>query len=130
VKYLLDTNTVSFALRGVGRVGERLLAESPARVGISAITESELWFAVHRVGSPKLRQAVEGFLSALIVVPFDSSAAREYGELRARLEQRGTPIGVAETMIAAHARAMGACLVTNNTKHFSRVPRLRVQDWR
>ena len=67
VKYLLDTNTVSFALRGIGRVGERLLAESPTDVGISSITESELWFGVHRLGSTRLRRAVESFLSAIVV---------------------------------------------------------------
>ena len=130
MKYLLDTNTVSFALRGIGRVGERLLARSPQDVAVSSITEAELWYGVQRVGSPELRRSVEAFLSAIAVVPFDSAAARDYGDLRARLARRGTPIGLLDTLIAAHARALGLCLVTNNTKHFARVPRLRVEDWK
>jgi tRNA(fMet)-specific endonuclease VapC len=130
LKYLLDTDTVSFALRGIGRVGEQLLARAPKDVAVSSITESELWYGVHRVGSPRLRRSVEAFLAAMAVLPFDSAAARDYGDLRAQLEKRGAAIGVLDTLIAAHARTLRLCLVTSNTKHFVRLPRLKVEDWK
>ena len=120
---------MSHALRGIGRVGEQLLLRSPKDIAVGSITESELWYGVHRVGSPKLRQAVDAFLSAVPVAPFDSAAAREYGDLRAWLERRGRPIGVLDTLIAAHARALGMRLVTSDRKPFARVPGLTVEDW-
>lgn len=129
MKYLLDTNTVSFAIRGVGRVGERILRLRPDEIAVSAVTEAELWFGVDKVGSKRLERAVNGFLSGLPVLDLDRGAARTYGTLRARLERRGAPIGVADTLIAAHAISRGLTLVTNNTRHFKRIPGLAVEDW-
>jgi tRNA(fMet)-specific endonuclease VapC len=129
MKYLIDTNTVSFAIRGVGRVGARLKETDPDDVAVSAITESELWFGVDKRGSGKLRQTVEDFLSGVNVLDYDRPAAREFGRIRALLERRGRPIGIADTMIAAHAVSRGLTLVTNNRKHFGRVSGLRSEDW-
>lgn len=128
-KYLLDTNTVSFALRGVGSVGERLRDSDPTEIAVTAITEAELWFGVRKLGSKKLERAVIGFMDAVLVVPFDRAAARSYGTLRALLETRGTPIGIADTMIAAQALVSGCIMVTNNRRHFRRVPGLKTDDW-
>jgi tRNA(fMet)-specific endonuclease VapC len=129
MKFLLDTNTVSFAIRGVGRVGERLLEKEPGDIAVSSLTASELWFGVEKVGSRTLERAVSDFLAALTCRAFDSAAARQYGKLRAQLEKRGAPIGNADTLIAAHAQTLGLVLVTNNKKHFGRVKGLTCEDW-
>ena len=129
MKYLLDTNMVSFALRGVGSVGDRLRETEPAEVLVSAVSEAELWFGVRKSGSRKLERAVIGFLDAVTILGVDRSAARSYGTLRALLETRGTPIGIADTMIAAQALAAGCVMVTNNRRHFRRVPGLKTDDW-
>ena len=129
MKYLLDTNTVSFAIRGVGSVGNRLRDSDPAEIAVSAVTEAELWFGARKTGSRKLERAVVAFLDAVTVIAFDRAAARSYGTLRALLESRGTPIGIADTMIAAHALASASIMVTNNRRHFRRVPGLKSEDW-
>jgi tRNA(fMet)-specific endonuclease VapC len=129
VKYLLDTNTVSFAIRGVGHAGDRLLATAPGDVAISAVTEAELWYGVRKLGSARLRRAVEAILASMPVLPITSEVARSYGDLRVWLEKKGRPIGLADTFIAAHAQSMGRTLVTNNTRHFARVPGLKLEDW-
>ena len=69
------------------------------------------------------------FLAPLEVLPYDDAAAARYGDIRAHLERRGTPIGPLDTLIAAHALALGSALVTNNVTEFSRVPELGVEDW-
>ena len=129
MKYLLDTNTVSFAIRGVGAVGDRLREATAAEIAVTAVTEAELWFGVRKSGSRRLERAVSGFLDAVPILVFDRPAARSYGTLRALLEARGTPIGIADTMIAALALATGSILVTNNRRHFRRVPGLKTEDW-
>ena len=129
MKYLLDTNTISFAIRGVGRVGERLRQADPKDVALSVVTEAELWFGVEKRGSVRLRQSVEAFLSGVTILEYNRAAAREYGRVRALLERRGRPIGIHDTMIAAHALSQGLTLVTNNGKHFRRVRGLDSEDW-
>ncbi|MEO8841974.1 MAG: type II toxin-antitoxin system VapC family toxin [Kofleriaceae bacterium] len=128
--YLLDTDTVSFAIRGVGAVGDRLRQAEPTDIAVSVVTEAELWFGVRKLGSRKLEVAVTAFLDAIVVLDLDRSAARAYGTLRALLEDRGTPIGIADTMIAAHALSAKRVLVTSNRRHFQRVPGLKTEDWR
>ena len=64
------------------------------------------------------------------VLDFDASAAAHFGKLGAALARRGVPIGPLDTMIAAHAQALGRVLVTNDTRHFSRVPGLALENWR
>jgi tRNA(fMet)-specific endonuclease VapC len=129
MSWLLDTDTVSFALRGAGRVGEELRARSPAKVCISAVTAGELWFGVEKRRSARLRRLVGAFLDTIEVVAFDQGAARRFGEIAALLCARGRSIGVADAMIAGHALHLGAVLVTHNVREFERVPRLRCEDW-
>lgn len=128
-RYLLDTDTSSFAIRGVGHVKEHILARSVGELAVSALTEGELWYGVHKVKSIKLQRAVESFLSGVQVLPFDRAAAREFGELQAALASRGRPVGVVDALLAAHARALGLCLVTHNRRHFDRIAGLAVEDW-
>lgn len=129
MKYLLDTDTVSFALRGVGAVGERLRGVLPADTAISSVTEAELWFGVEKRGSEKLRRIVSAFVHPMTVLPFESRDARRFGQLRAGLVQKGTPIGVADTMIAAVALCRGLVLVTGNAQHFANIEGLVLEDW-
>lgn len=128
--YLLDTNTVSYVIKGdILRVRQRLARVPMAQVAISVVTEAELRFGVERRPEAKqLRIAVEEFLVRVTVLPWDSETAAEYAKLRAALERAGTPIGNLDLMIAAQALAEGAVLVTNDAA-LRRIKRLKTEDW-
>lgn len=94
------------------------------------MTRAELRFGLAlKPQALNLARRVEGFLAAAVTLPWDEAAGDAYGRLRALLRQRGTPIGVYDEMIAAHALAIGATVVTNNTRHFSAVPGLLIENW-
>jgi len=126
---MLDTDTVSFALRGQGRVAARILEHRPSEICISAITLAELRYGASRRSSRKLHLLIEVFTSNIAVMPFDADCAERFGALASDLAERGTPIGEYDVLIAAHALAIDVTLVTNNVKHFDRVRRLRVENW-
>jgi tRNA(fMet)-specific endonuclease VapC len=127
--FTLDTDTVSFALRGVGNVGARLAREQRSDLCLSAITVAELRFGADKRGSRRIHRAIDGFLSGVGVVVFDADAAAAFGKGAADLAGSGIPIGQVDTLLAAHALSMGATLVTNNRRHFSKVPGLKVENW-
>lgn len=128
--YMLDTSIASAIIAGRVDLDARLEALGPAWWCISAITRAELRFGVmRRPEATKLSRLVDAFLEAARTEPFDARAADEFGRLRAELERRGEGIGVADELIAAHALAIGAVVVTDNERHFSRVPRLSVENW-
>lgn len=127
--YLLDTDTVSYALRGTGNVGATLLALKPSQVAISALTLGELRFGAEKRKSKKLHRLINVFCESVEVFAFDARAAAQFGSLCALLPRRGAPIGVTDTLIAAHAQALGRILVTNNSRHFSKVPGLKLENW-
>jgi tRNA(fMet)-specific endonuclease VapC len=129
LQYMLDTDSVSFALRGEGNVGVRLLERRPSEVCISAITLAELRYGAALRRSKRLHGLIQAFTSDVLVAAFDAPAADRYGDLASALAQKGTPIGAYDTLIAAHALAMGLTLVTNNTRHFERVSGLKTQNW-
>jgi tRNA(fMet)-specific endonuclease VapC len=130
VKYLLDTNICIYIINArPPHVLERFRREAVGDIGISAVTAAELAFGVAKSGSDRNRAALEKFLAPLEIAPFDEAAAWQYGTLRARLEQRGQPLGSLDTLIAAHALALGITLVTNNSAEFSRVEGLRLDNW-
>jgi tRNA(fMet)-specific endonuclease VapC len=130
VRYLLDTNTVSYIIKGIfPHVRERLLKVPISEVGISVITEAELRFGVARLPqATKLAIVVEEFLLRVEVLPWDSPAARQYARLRAALEEHGEPMGNLDLMIAAEALDADATLVSND-RVFRRVKGLKVEDW-
>jgi len=130
VRYLLDTNTASYVIKGnVLRVRERLLKVPMAEVGISVITEAELRFGVARKPEAvRLKTAVEEFLLRVEVLPWDSEAAQHYAVIRTTLERTGAPMGNLDMMIAAQALAAQAVLVTHD-RVFRRVKGLKVGDW-
>lgn len=129
MRFLLDTDTISFALRGQGGVADALRHRSPSEVCTSSVVAGELELGVARRGSRKLRRELDGLYSGLEVLPYDLDAARRYGRLAAVLLDEGVPIGVEDTMVAAHALSCGLTLVTHNRKHFERVKGLRLEDW-
>ncbi len=129
-RFLLDTNIASYMLRGANEALRRRLARvAPAQLSVSTVTEAELRYGVaRRADAPGLAAAVEEFLARVDVLPWDRSAADHYGRLRARLERSGRPLGSMDLMIAAHALALGARLVSND-RAFSQVDGLKVEDW-
>jgi len=129
-RYLLDTNTASYIIKGSHPAVDRRLSRVPAeRIVISTVTEGELRFgAARRPEATHLHSLIENFFLRVAILPWDSEAARQYGELRADLEGRGQPIGNVDTMIAAHALALDAVLVTSD-RAFRRIRGLIVEDW-
>ena len=128
---MLDTNVVSDLVRKPnGNVASRVIALEQGTFGISIVVAAELHYGAARSGSSRLRQQLATVLSAIETVPLDEPADQHYGLIRSELERIGRPIGQNDLLIAAHARALGAILVTNNTREFGRVPDLEVEDWR
>jgi len=127
---MLDTNICIYVINSrPAIVLERFRLERLGDIVISSVTAAELAFGVVKSGSVRNRQALEMFLSTLEILPFDESAIWHYADIRADLERRGQPIGTLDTMIAAHALTTNTILVTNNTREFERIPRLRVENW-
>jgi tRNA(fMet)-specific endonuclease VapC len=131
MKWLLDTDTCIAIIKGKpASVLKKLRGKSVGQVGISSITLGELAFGAAKSGRrDEAHAALAEFLLALEITSFDSDAAAGYGQLRASLEKRGTPIGPLDTLIGAHAAALDVILVTRNTREFSRIDTLRLEDW-
>ncbi|MDO5642498.1 MAG: type II toxin-antitoxin system VapC family toxin [Paracoccus sp. (in: a-proteobacteria)] len=128
--YMLDTNIVSDLLRHPdGRAAKRIADVGPDAICVSILTAAELRYGCARKGSAKLLAHVEAILESVQVLAFDVPADAEYGGIRAELEATGETIGPNDLLIAAHACAAGAILVTDNTGEFSRVRGLRVENW-
>ena len=130
LKYMLDTNIAIYVIK---RRPAELLETFNKYAGhmcISPITLAELMHGVEKSTMPeKNLRIVEDFVSRLEVIPYDEAAASHYGEIRADLEKKGTPIGVNDLHIAGHARSQALTLVSNNTKEFDRVEGLRLINW-
>ncbi len=127
---LLDTNICIYIINTkppevLARFHQYRLGE----IGLSSVVAAELAYGVAKSGSARNRSALEMFLAPLEIMPFDETAIWTYGELRVDLEGRGQSIGSLDTMIAAHALSMNAVLVTNNTRGFSRVKDLKLENW-
>lgn len=126
---MLDTDSVSYALRGHGNVASRILEHRPSELCISAMTLAELRFGADKRRSKKLHRLIDAFTDSVTPVSFDADAALYLGRLAAELAARGTPMGGFDAMIAAHAVSRRVVLVTNNAKHFGRVSGLRCETW-
>ena len=130
LRYLLDTNTASYAIRGnfLG-VREHLLRVPAVDVGVSVVTEAELRFGAARLPEvARMRVLVREFLATYTALPWTSDAAIIYGDLRLTAERSGAPIGPLDLMIAAHALAVDAVLVSHD-RVFRKVPELKLEDW-
>ena len=126
---MLDTDTVSWALRGQRGVATRLLEHRPSQLCISAITLAELRFGADAKGSRRLHGLIDTFTATVEVLPVDRATADRFGKVATALSKRGEPIGTFDTLIAAHALSLGVTLVTNNAKHFQRVAGLKTANW-
>ena len=128
--YLLDTNIVSYFVRGNYPAVRKHIVRIPAdRLAVSAVTEAELRFWVtSSPGSIRIRLGVEGFLSDVPSLPWDSNAAQSYANTRDLLRRNGRVLSTADLMIAAHALSLGLTLVTHDSA-FSFVDGLKTQDW-
>lgn len=128
--YLLDTNILSDLVRHPqGRIAQCIADVGEKSVCTSVIVASEMRFGAAKRGASKLAAQVEAILAAMEVRPFDVPADREYAKLRLHLEPSGTPIGPNDMLIAAHALATEAILVTANVSGFSRVRGLALENW-
>lgn len=127
---LLDTNICIYIINAKPpTVLARFQRYRLGDIGLCSVVAAELAFGVAKSSSARNRQALEMFLAPLTILPFDEAAVWTYGDLRADLERRGTPIGSLDTMIAAHALSRQALLITNNLREFSKVPGLQLDNW-
>ena len=128
---MLDTNTCIFVLKNRPEKAKRKF-KAIKNICISSVTFGELCFGIEN-GDAHLREKrweqLDDFTQRILIDPWDEEAARHYGAIRALLKREGNTIGNNDLLIAAHSRSIDSVLVTNNTKEFSRVPDLTLEDW-
>ena len=130
LRYLLDTNICIYVIKRRPVLVLDRFNENAAHLAISSITLAELLHGAEKSSQPqRTLVVVEDFCSRLDVLDYGAKAAQHYGQIRASLEQRGTPIGVNDLHIAAHARSEGLTLVSNNLRDFERVDGLLYENW-
>lgn len=132
-RYLLDTNIISHMMRDANGMAARhfiLMAQRPDSPDVctSVVVQCELLFGLTRKPNPRLEMAYERVIQSVEVLSLDGEIAIYYARLRAELEAQGTPIGPNDTLIAAHALALDATLISGDAE-FRRVPGLRVENW-
>ncbi len=129
-RFLVDTDILSAAIKAPeGAVARRLAAISAEELCTSIVVACELRYGARKKGSRALTTRVEQLLSMLPALPLGEGVDQHYAAIRVTLERRGQPIGSNDLLIAAHALALGATLVTNNAREFARVPGLKVENW-
>jgi tRNA(fMet)-specific endonuclease VapC len=129
-RYMLDTNIISDLVKNPqGRAAKRIAKVGEDNICTSIIVAAELRYGCAKSGSKRLLKAVEDLLSEIPVLPFDVPADAEYGGIRSALEAAGRPIGSNDLLIAAHAHATGATVVTANVDEFKRIRGLSVENW-
>jgi tRNA(fMet)-specific endonuclease VapC len=131
VAYLLDSNVCVTYLKGKSPLLQQRLNSTPvAEILVCAVVKGELFYGSRRSNNPtKSLQLQQQFLAQFVSLPFDDAAAVVYGEIRAALAMAGTPIGPNDLQIAAIALANDLTLVTHNTREFSRVKGIKLEDW-
>ena len=128
--WLLDTNILSDLVRNPsGRAADHIRRVGETNIRTSVIVAAELRFGAAKKGSDRLTAQLEVILAAIEILPLVAPADRIYGDLRAKLERIGTPIGGNDMLIAAHALIHDYVLVTDNEREFSRVEGLRIENW-
>lgn len=129
--WMLDTNICIYIIKRKPPEVHQRLAQLPInQITVSSVTLGELLFGLQKsTARERSEQVLRQFLAHVTVLPWEEEAAEHYAGIRAHLERQGTPIGHLDLMIAAHARSVGATLVTHNTREFQRVPDLPWEDW-
>lgn len=130
--YMLDTNAIIMGIRHPDwPIFNKIKAHVGKDICISVITLGELEYGIRKSSRPEItRLAVYTFLAGIRVLDFDAQAAKHFGDIFGDLELKHMRISDRDTMIAAHARSLGYILVTNNTREFSRVEGLLIEDWK
>lgn len=128
---MLDTDTASYLIRGASvQLDARIRAAAAGSLCISVVSRAELLLGVElKPGATRLAAVVSQFLARVPSLPWADTAAARFAALAARLHRDGQPIGTLDAMIAGHALAEDLVLVTNNGRHFGRIPGLRVENW-
>jgi tRNA(fMet)-specific endonuclease VapC len=127
---LIDTDICSYAIKSQHGIAQRLFAAAPGSWAISSITHHELSFGASLDGAlPKTVENVARFLGAAKILDFDTNASVAAALVRKNLRSQGKPSGAYDELIAGHALALDATLITNNLKHFERVPGLKSESW-
>jgi tRNA(fMet)-specific endonuclease VapC len=127
---MLDTNIISDLVKNPqGKAAQRIAKVGEHNICTSIVVAAELRYGCAKSGSKRLLKAVEDILAETAVLPFDVPADAEYGRIRAELEAAGKPIGSNDLLIAAHAYATGATIVTANADEFKRVRGLSAENW-
>nr|WP_117191868.1 type II toxin-antitoxin system VapC family toxin [Rhizobium terrae] len=130
MSYLFDTNMISDLIRNPGgKAGERIAVLEDGDLKTSIIVAAELRYGVAKKGSERLTKLVEAVLADFEVLPWEAPADIHYAAVRDSLSRSGQPIGDMDMLIAAHALALNAVLVTDNESEFSRVPGLKIENW-
>lgn len=128
--FLLDTDICSYLMkRRFPALVEKVRGFAPGELKVSVVTVYELEFGARRSAKQGIRRIIRAFLDHVEILPLDPSVAREAAEIRAHLAASGSMIGAYDLLIAGHARSLGAVLVTNNVREFSRVEDLRFENW-
>lgn len=127
--FALDTNIVSYYMRREGGVVPRLQALPPSRLALPSVVIFEIGFGLRRTGRQAALEGFERLAASLQTLDLDAEAADHAARIRVELETAGTPVGLADLLIAATARRHGCTLVTHNTREFSRVSGLALDDW-
>jgi len=129
--YLLDTNIISYWMRGDQTVIARIKEHAPSNLSLSAITLAEIWYGIEKspVKKKERRSKIEKISSVLSIYPFDEAAAGSYGVIRAQLEKKGIVISERDIQIAAIAVANRLTVVTHNVKEFRLIENLAIEDW-
>ncbi len=127
--YMLDTDIASYVIRGDNQHILEKFSQHVSHICISSITVGELLFGVEKRNSAALAAKVNSFCNLVQIYDWTEECARVYGKLRAALESKGSPLASMDMLIASAALALSATLVTNNMAHFSKVPRLKLENW-
>jgi len=129
IRFLLDTSAASYAINKKNvNVDRHMARHAMTELAVSAVTEGELRYGAALKNSLPLQATLERFFLSIVVLPWDSHAAKAYGELRAKLHRQGRPLGSIDMLIAAHALSAGATLVSSDSA-FKQIQGLEVEDW-
>ncbi|MBW2436702.1 MAG: type II toxin-antitoxin system VapC family toxin [Deltaproteobacteria bacterium] len=130
MKVVLDTNTLIYFFKGVGKVKNRMLSTPPSEIALPTIVLFEIELGIAKSSSPQKRiSQLKDFTSLVNVIPFGQAEAKTAAQIRAKLEKKGIPIGPYDVLIAACAKANNLILVTHNLKEFKKIEGLRLSDW-
>jgi tRNA(fMet)-specific endonuclease VapC len=127
--FMLDTDISSYIIKRRPETLVEKFEEHAETLCVSVMTAAELRFGAEKAGRPQLAELVEAYLERLAILDWTNDVTTQYARIRSELGRAGKPIGNMDLLIAAHAVSQGMTLVTNNIKHFSNVPGLKIEVW-